>query len=53
MGRVLVGLQWEQCLVYIDDIVVFGKNIWTGSGTFETGNGKVEGRWIEIKRVEL
>ena len=25
MDRVLVGLQWEQCLVYLDDIVVFGK----------------------------
>ena len=23
MDRVLVGLQWEQCLVYLDDIVVF------------------------------
>ena len=25
IDRVLVGLQWEQCLVYLDDIVVFGK----------------------------
>ena len=25
MERVLMGLQWEQCLVYLDDIIVFGK----------------------------
>ena len=24
MKRVLMGLQWEQCLVYLDDIIVFG-----------------------------
>ena len=24
MERVLMGLQWEQCLVYLDDIIVFG-----------------------------
>ena len=25
MERVLMGLQWEQCLIYLDDIIVFGK----------------------------
>ena len=26
MERVLQGLHWHTCLVYIDDVVVFGKN---------------------------
>ena len=26
MERVLQGLNWEQCLVYLDDIIVFGEN---------------------------
>ena len=25
MDRVLAGLHWEQCLVYLDDIIVFGR----------------------------
>lgn len=25
MGIVLCGLQWEKCLVYLDDVIVFGK----------------------------
>uniref|UniRef100_A0A3B4WDD1 Gypsy retrotransposon integrase-like protein 1 n=2 Tax=Seriola lalandi dorsalis TaxID=1841481 RepID=A0A3B4WDD1_SERLL len=27
MDRVLVGLQWETCLVYLDDIIVLGRDI--------------------------
>ena len=27
MERVLAGLQWQICLVYIDDIIIFGKTI--------------------------
>ena len=27
MDRVLVGLQWEMCLVYLDDIIVLGRDI--------------------------
>ena len=27
MDRVLVGLQWETCLVYLDDVIVLGRNI--------------------------
>ena len=26
MSQVLHGLQWERCLVYIDDILVFGRS---------------------------
>lgn len=26
MDRVLVGLQWEICLVYLDDIIVLGRD---------------------------
>ena len=26
MERVLHGLQWERCLVYLDDIITFGKS---------------------------
>ena len=26
MDRVLVGLQWETCLVYLDDIIVLGRD---------------------------
>ena len=26
MSQVLCGLQWERCLVYIDDILVFGRS---------------------------
>ena len=26
MERVLQGLQWHTCLVYIDDVVVFGQD---------------------------
>ena len=26
MNRVLKGLQWQTCLVYIDDVMVFGKD---------------------------
>ena len=25
MDLVLAGLQWSQCLVYIDDVIVFGR----------------------------
>lgn len=27
MDRVLVGLQWEMCLVYLDDIIVLGRDV--------------------------
>ena len=27
MEKVLAGLQWHKCLVYIDDIISFGKTI--------------------------
>ena len=27
MERVLAGLQWEICLVYIDDIIIFSKTV--------------------------
>ena len=27
MERVLEGLQWEICLVYIDDIIIFSKTV--------------------------
>lgn len=27
MDRVLVGMQWETCLVYLDDIIVLGKDV--------------------------
>ncbi|KAI4880801.1 hypothetical protein NFI96_008107 [Prochilodus magdalenae] len=27
MDRVLAGLQWETCLVYLDDIIVLGKDV--------------------------
>ena len=27
MERVLVGLQWKTCLVYLDDVVVFAKDV--------------------------
>ena len=26
MDRVLAGLQWETCLVYLDDIIVLGRD---------------------------
>ncbi|XP_063050302.1 uncharacterized protein LOC134445147 [Engraulis encrasicolus] len=27
MDRVLAGMQWETCLVYLDDIIVLGRNV--------------------------
>ncbi len=27
MDRVLAGMQWEICLVYLDDIIVLGKDV--------------------------
>ena len=27
MEMVLSGIQWNTCLIYIDDIIVFGKNL--------------------------
>ena len=27
MDRVLAGMQWETCLVYLDDIIVLGSDV--------------------------
>ena len=27
MERVLLGLQWQTCLVYLDDIIIFSKGV--------------------------
>lgn len=35
MEIVLCGLQWEKCLVYLDDVIVFGKNISRNSNEFK------------------
>ena len=35
MDRVLVGLTWERCIVYLDDIIVFGK-------TFQEHNANLQ-----------
>ena len=29
MDMILVGLQWNRCLVYLDDVVIIDEHFWT------------------------
>jgi len=46
MSQVLRGLQWDRCLVYIDDILIFGK-------TFDTALENLEAVLIRISQFGL
>ena len=49
MERVLMGLQWEQCLVYLDDIIVFGKTFEETLKRLRTVMERLEAASLKLK----
>ena len=52
MERVLRGIAWSECLVYLDDILVFGPDFGTTlASTGPTGRGRAEAQGQEVPTV--
>ena len=60
MELVLRGLQWEQCLIFLDDVIVFGKdfdetlsNLHTVFDRLRTANLKLKAKKCELFQQEI
>ena len=49
MEAVLVGLTWVQCLVYLDDIIVFSATIEEHLRRLKTVFNRLKAAWLKLK----
>ena len=49
MELVMHGLQWEHCLIYLDDIIVFGRNFDETLNRLEMVLGRLRGAGLKLK----
>lgn len=49
MERVLAGLQWQICLVYIDDIIIFGRTVEEHLAQLQTVFSRLKAAGLKLK----
>ncbi len=49
MEAILRGLQWQTCLIYLDDIIVFGRNIDESLRRLEEALDRIDKAGLKLK----
>ena len=49
MEQVLHGLQWERCLVYLDDVICFGKTFEEAADNLDSVFGRLRAASLTLK----
>ena len=52
MGQVLRGLQWDRCLVYIDDILIFGETFDSALESLESVLDRISRYGLQLKSTK-
>ena len=53
MELALAGLQWTTCVIYLDDVIVFGKTIEEHLIRLDGSSGTIQDQWFETKTNEM